>query len=839
MLTAMPTPSPRSLASLWLCFALLALPATAAEEARPGPAAKAGAEAAAPVETGPVAIPVSEIATQATALDGFIRGIEPGFEAPANQTEIREALPEIEKDVERRARRQSQKLEFSFDRTDLDAMRAAWKAIHVDLERYAGLLQSRLTSLKEQAEDIRSRSEIWEETARAAKEEAAPAEVRAEVSGAQKKLAKASRTLRKSRDNALGLQRRVVGLQGRAQAQLDAIDSARGEVLRHLFRRNSEPVWSIEVGDFEANQESFSAALREARRSLTRYAEKHGPLLAGHALLIVALVLSCVRSRRWVLDSEGTMPPALRHPIAAGLIFGLTASVWLHPDAPPKFGLLLTTIALPMWVVVLRSVVPESLRNPVIGFAVVVPFEIAREMLVDFNTLARLMLVVEAGLIFAGLVWLRRPSRMAMLPSNPGSMLWLRVLSVWLHFSLFASAGALIGSLAGWTTAADILTTTVASGSFAGSVLFIAARAAEGIAEGSALTGRLRRIRLIHNNPQGFVRLVQRVGRAIAFVTWINNLLGHMSIQTAVLSSLRSTLSASFEYGNFNINLGGVLAFGVTLWLSWLLSRFIAAFLDQEIFTRVRLPRGVPFALSTMSRYTILVLGFVAAVAIAGVEVGNLALLVSALGVGIGFGMQNVVNNFISGLILLFERPIKVDDLISVDPLMGRVQRIGIRASVIRTFDGADVIVPNGDLISGQVTNWTLADTRRRVILPVGVVYGTPARKVIALLHEVAAANPDVISDPEPMALFTGFGDSSLDFELRIWTESDDALTLVRSALATAVQDALDAAGIEVPFPQRDLHLKTVPGLVDGTPTAPVDPAPAAADGGSEPEEES
>jgi small-conductance mechanosensitive channel len=212
-----------------------------------------------------------------------------------------------------------------------------------------------------------------------------------------------------------------------------------------------------------------------------------------------------------------------------------------------------------------------------------------------------------------------------------------------------------------------------------------------------------------------------------------------------------------------------------------------------------------------MSHYTVLVLGFIAAIAALGFEIGNLALLVSALGVGIGFGMQNMVNNFISGLILLFERPIKVGDLISLDSLLGKVARIGIRSSTIRTFDGADVIVPNGDLISNRVTNWTLSDTRRRVTFPVGVKYGTSARRVIELLEETARANPAILDEPAPVGLFTAFGDSALEFELRVWSESPDALTIVRSEMAVGIQDALAAANIEVPFPQRDLHLKTVP----------------------------
>ncbi len=180
---------------------------------------------------------------------------------------------------------------------------------------------------------------------------------------------------------------------------------------------------------------------------------------------------------------------------------------------------------------------------------------------------------------------------------------------------------------------------------------------------------------------------------------------------------------------------------------------------------------------------------------------------------GIGFGLQNVVNNFVSGLILLFERPIDVGDTIEFSDTSGTMKRIGIRASVIRTFDGAEVIVPNGILLSDSVTNWTLSDRRRRIDLDVGVEYGTPAQRVIDLLVGVAKANPKVIPDPEPRAYFENFGDSSLDFKLRAWIDADSSTTIhsIRSEIAVAVQQALDDAGIGVPFPQRDLRLVSVP----------------------------
>jgi potassium efflux system protein len=195
-----------------------------------------------------------------------------------------------------------------------------------------------------------------------------------------------------------------------------------------------------------------------------------------------------------------------------------------------------------------------------------------------------------------------------------------------------------------------------------------------------------------------------------------------------------------------------------------------------------------------------------------------------ALGIGIGFGLQGVVNNFVSGLILLFERPINVGDAVQVGNLQGWVRRIGIRASVLRTLQGAEIIVPNGQLTSEQVTNWTLSDQTRRVDLPVGLSYGTVPSEAIALLEEIGRAHPKVLQYPPPRGLFMGYGDSSINFELRVWTEYS-AWVDVQSDLTAAVYDAVYAAGMSFPFPQREVRLLSDP------PATPVPDGQAATAG--------
>jgi small-conductance mechanosensitive channel len=175
--------------------------------------------------------------------------------------------------------------------------------------------------------------------------------------------------------------------------------------------------------------------------------------------------------------------------------------------------------------------------------------------------------------------------------------------------------------------------------------------------------------------------------------------------------------------------------------------------------------------------------------------------------VGLGFGLQDVVNNFVCGMILLFERPIHVGDMIEIGNLLGEVRRIGIRASTVRTAQGADIVMPNSQFITANVTNWTLSDRLRRIDLPVGVNYSAPPQKVIEVLEAVALAHPMVLKNPRPQVLFVGFGDSSINFELRAWTDQFNEWVTIRSELAVAVYDGVHAAGMSFPFPQREVRL--------------------------------
>jgi small-conductance mechanosensitive channel len=300
------------------------------------------------------------------------------------------------------------------------------------------------------------------------------------------------------------------------------------------------------------------------------------------------------------------------------------------------------------------------------------------------------------------------------------------------------------------------------------------------------------------------------------FIAWI-----HLLLLVAVLgviwglypsvdTAVSEISNLGFEIGTFHISPGFVLTVIFVLYGAILFSRAVQALLLQEVLPRYKAEKGVQLSITRLVHYAILTTGFFIMLRVLGFELQQLTLLGGALGVGIGFGLQAIVNNFASGLILLFERPIKVGDTIQIGTDMGEVKNLGLRATVIQTFDNAEIVVPNSDLITGQVTNFTLADRRIRVRIPVGVAYGTDVSKVLTILKSCADLNPMVLSTPAPTALFLAFGASSLDFELRVWIpEFLDSLT-VKSDLNQAIETEFDLNNIEIPFLQTDLHIRSV-----------------------------
>jgi potassium efflux system protein len=275
-------------------------------------------------------------------------------------------------------------------------------------------------------------------------------------------------------------------------------------------------------------------------------------------------------------------------------------------------------------------------------------------------------------------------------------------------------------------------------------------------------------------------------------------------------AAIRGVLSLGFNAGSQRITIGLAIISAGTLYASFLVSWLLKKLLMKELLTKHRVARGARLSIARLASYVIIFFGFLLALSILGIEVTKITLVLSALSVGIGFGLQGIVNNFVSGLILLFEQPVRVGDTIEIDGKWSEIKRIGLRATTVETLEQADLIIPNSDMIYNQVINWTLNNRRVRLTIPVGVAYGSDVGLVIETLMACSHDNEMVVDSPTPQVLFVAFGESSLDFELRAWVpDVDNRLTGI-SQLHQEIDRRFREANIEIAFPQRDLHVRSV-----------------------------
>jgi small-conductance mechanosensitive channel len=321
-----------------------------------------------------------------------------------------------------------------------------------------------------------------------------------------------------------------------------------------------------------------------------------------------------------------------------------------------------------------------------------------------------------------------------------------------------------------------------------------------------------RQLHIVRLRSDAVQRTADRLLRWAAALVWLAGVLFTFGFGANVIEFSRSLGEANLQLGSATLSMGNILAGLLVLLTTYILVKMVRLALEVELLPRFNLKQGIPFAISTLTRYVLVTAGVLVGMAAMGLDLTKASLLTGAVGVGIGFGLQGIVNNFVSGLILLVERPISVGDTIQSQETWGEVKRIGVRSSTVRTFQGAEVIVPNADLISKDVTNWTLSDRRRRLEIDVGVAYGSDPEKVVHLLEAAAHDVKDVLEDPAARAWFSGFGDSSLNFRLYAWIGNYDLGNASQSALRVEILKKLNQNGIEIPFPQRDINIRSAAG---------------------------
>jgi small-conductance mechanosensitive channel len=753
----------------------------------------------------PAAVPVPELSAQAEAASINLREIAGRAAPDAPLAEIEKGLPALSALIEARARENTR---IVSQRPSLELLRTverAWQRQRDTLGAWTTRLEQRIAALERDLVRLDELDKTWKEThAAALKEQAAP-ELLGRVEELLATIERTRREVESRRSQALRLQSRVAAQGFRITESLDAIRAARTVTLGRVMRADSAPLWDTDLLTgartriAEHSQES-RATQAAALESYVAYNEHRFALHAG-IIALIAFVL--YRMRRWIAEWSRTEAGLERAaavfamPFVTALVLSFLGARWIYPEAPRLLWAIVGAVALVPTVLVLRPIVPRYLLPFLYAILAFYLVDQIRAVTASVELVPRLVFFIEmiAGALF--LAWfLRSVERNApALAARPRLRAFI-LFGARVGCAFFAATA--LANAAGYVALANLLGGAALRSLYFGIVLYTLVQIVDALVLIALRVRPLTLLGMVRTHHELLRRRIRLALNAAALVLWILFALERLAVQELVLGTASRLLTADVHFGAISISAADVLAFLLAVWASFLVSRFIRFVLDEEVFPHAPLQRGIPYAISRTVHYLVLVAGFFVAMAALGLDMTKFTILAGAFTVGVGFGLQNIFNNFVSGLILLFERPVQVGDLVQMDDATGIVQRIGIRASIVRASNGSEIIVPNGKLISERLVNWTFSERQRGVEVALSVALDSDPARVIAILERVAAGHPGVLKTPPPQALLTRIGPDWMGFELRAATDRVEAWMEVRSELAVAAAAALVAEQIRL-----------------------------------------
>ncbi len=536
----------------------------------------------------------------------------------------------------------------------------------------------------------------------------------------------------------------------------------------------------------------------------SQFLARNGWILFLQGFLSLFVIITVYRNRQVLKDSERWRLFAAR-PFSIGLFLGVIATIvfYEYEGISAMWRLILLTVSGISFARLVGGMDDASEKREFIYGLIIVL--IVTQLLEWVNLplpLLRLYTILTAlvGLVFC-LRWAGKSGRR----KGSGLYTWLfRSVSLLLVVIIIAE---LLGNqwLAFYLLISSITSIALV---VAFRVLFYVIRGALGWL---FLTSPLRRAAVLYKDTNIIIR---RAEVFVDIVIWglilIPGILMIWKVYDTLGEATRGLLALGFKLGSQRISVGLVITSVGILYVAFFASWILQKLLMDEVLVRRRVERGGRLSIARLLHYVLVFVGFLLALSVLGLDFTKLTIMISALGVGIGFGLQGVVNNFVSGLILLFEQPVRVGDYIELGGTWAEVKRIGLRSTTVQTFDQADLIVPNADLVTNQVTNWTLSNRRTRLTIAVGVAYGSDVPLVVETLMACGKENSWVAKTTVPQVLFLRFGESSLEFELRVWVMDVDQRLTAMSEIHQEIDRRFREAEIEIAFPQMDLHLRSV-----------------------------
>ncbi|HEY5752663.1 MAG TPA: mechanosensitive ion channel domain-containing protein [Chthoniobacterales bacterium] len=755
---------------------------------------------AAPTPTAAPVFKLQEVPGQVDSTSASIKAADVNVLTDEATTAVDRQLPILRREISARLAENSRLLSSAPSLETLQMLDSDWSEAQRQLEFWMRSLTRRATDLAKSDTKLSDLAATWQRTLDTAKASGANAAVVQRITGLISDLNKTRMRLQSRAVTLALLQNQVAAQQVSVSEAAAAVRNAQQKAYAQLFQQDVPRIWEAAAfsmgrlameGEGKTLMEDSRETLSAQWTAATAHAERHRGSFVIHGVLVLlfTVVLRWMRDhmRTWCAEEQALQnaAPIFAVPIATAIVLSLLFVQWIYPYPPRLSQAIMGSLGAIPTILIMRRMVEFSLWRLLNALAVFYGIGLFLTVTASLPVVSRIVLLAETlgGAVFC--VWFLKTSH-----KHHGGPMWERtrfagkVALVVMVVGFFANAF-------GYLSISRLMVSGLLWSAYGAIVLTAAVNVVDAIVAVMLHIPPFANWRSVRDSRPLLLLRIYRLVRWAAMLFWIYTTITVFYVRRPIFDAVTAFLNLQWTAGATTISPGNILQFFLVVAAAFAISKFIRFVLDEEIYPRVRLARGVPYAISTLLHYALLVVGFLVAVTRLGYDLTKVTILAGAFGVGLGFGLQNIVNNFVSGLILLFERPVQVGDVIQLGDILGTVTNIGIRASIVQTMSGSEVVVPNARLISDSFTNWTLSNRQHIIEISVNVAQGADPLHMIRLLEETAKGHERIVDTPAPQALFNEFVPGGLKFILRVWTDDFENWRQVNSELVTAVHAAL------------------------------------------------
>jgi len=764
----------------------------------------------------PKVIPVINIVQEMEKIKKALKQIENKIEPKKRVTEIDSLIPVYEELIKERQGYVQNFIKANPNRQKVDNQINKWTGYQDYLKGWESTINVYEERNAILAEEILPKEQIWELTYQNAIKENVPPELLTNIKGVLDEVLLVSKKIKDENIYFLRLESKINNQNLIIQAVIEELITLKNSDVYQLFYLRHPILWktSFKTVKTDSDEKAGVESISENIRNILAFAKSSENDIYLFFIVLGLIIAGMIYIRKGYFKYEIKEPQddlqkakdLIVNKTVWGIMFiSILCARFFFINTPQLFDDILIFLILVCALPLVQTYMDKRFKN--ISYFVIFLFvlDTAKTYFWFSSPNYRIYLLVEAILVAATVLYFTYPylKTRTLFQNQFGGFLIRLTPTVYLLLII-----SIVSNILGYTNLTD-LTIKICTQSSKLTIVFYAIwKMTKGITLGITHINFSRRENFDPIKKRTLEIKILQLLKVCVTIFWVIYFLKMIDLLRPFSEFMNSFLTEPYKVGSITFTLGVILTFIAILAVSFLITSFISFLLDGKDvdFKIVKLPKGIPAAISLVIRYFILAFGTVLALSSLGIDLSQFNLMAGALGLGIGFGLQNIISNFISGIILVFERPILPGDTVEVNNLLGTVNKIGVRSSRISTYDGAEVVVPNNNLISNDLINWTLSDTIKRIEIVVGTTYKSDPNEIIKVLSDVANEHKDVLKTPPARALFTDFGESALNFKVLFWVHFENGLQ-TKSDVSVAIYNRFKELDIEIPFPQRVIHI--------------------------------